>query len=92
MVSSRQMVSKRSFTGIITPCGWGPKGNVESISLQTTDENEFLIEKNLSERELRSHINASVRVKGKIRERIDGKKSLSVREFRLLDCCPGNSM
>ena len=71
--------------GIITPASWDSDGNVVDISLQTTDENEFIIEKSQSERELRLHMNAMVEVKGKTRKRIDGKQSLTVKEFRLTE-------
>ena len=75
------MVSKRIFKGIIIPSGWDTEGGIKSISLQTIDEDEFLIENNKFGNELMDFINAKVEVKGKVRERIDGKKSLSVREF-----------
>jgi hypothetical protein len=79
------MASKRTYEGIITPSGWDPSGNVESISLQTIDENEYLIEKNRLEMELRTLIYAKVEVKGKIRQLISGKKALAVREFKPVD-------
>ena len=79
------MAHRRVFRGVITASGWDPKGNIESISLQTIDESEFLIEKNRSEGELRALINAKVEVRGKVRERIDGKKALSVYEFKPVD-------
>lgn len=79
------MVTRMFLKGIITPSGWDLKGNIEAISLQTVDEDEFLIEKNRLEVKLRDRINSMVKVKGKVRERIDGKKSLSVREFEIVD-------
>ena len=83
------MVLKRTFEGIITPSDWDPEGNVRSISLQTTDEKELLIEANKFERELRILINAKVQVKGRVRELISGKKSLAVHEFRSVDSYQG---
>lgn len=84
------MVSKHIFEGIITPSSWDLKGNIESISLQTVDEMELLIEENRLERELRALINAKVELKGKARELLSGKKSLSVREFKLVDSYRGD--
>ena len=78
-------ISQTVFKGILTPSGWDEKGNILSISLQTIDENEYLIEKNEMEGELRSYINEKVEVKGKVRERIDGKKSLYVRYYKPVD-------
>ncbi len=84
------MVSKHIFEGIITPSSWDLEGNIESISLQTVDEMELLIEENRLERELRALINAKVELKGKARELLSGKKSLSVREFKLVDSYRGD--
>lgn len=76
------MVTKRVFKGIITPAGWSSNGGIESISLQTIDENELIIEKNTCERELRALISRPVAVKGRVRDHLDGKRSIAVREYR----------
>jgi len=82
---AKKEISQGVFKGILTPSGWDEKGNILSISLQTIDENEYLIEKNEMEKELRAYINEKLEVKGKVRERIDGKKSLYVRYYKPVD-------
>ena len=75
-------ISKSAFTGILTPSDWDENGKVERISLQTIDEKEYLIEKNKLEIELRHLLNERVQLKGKVRERIDGKRSLLVQDYK----------
>ena len=82
---AKKSTSQKVFQGILTPSGWDEKGNILSISIQTTDEKEYHIEKSPMENELRSYINEKIEVMGKVRERIDGKKYLFVRQYKLVD-------
>jgi len=77
--------SQNVYIGILTPSGWDEKGNILTISLQTIDENEYIIEKNEMEMELRSYINEKLQVKGKVKKRMDGKKSLHVEDYKPVD-------
>lgn len=81
-----------AFTGILTPSDWDEHGNIKGISLQTIDENEYLIEKNKLETELRLLLNERVELKGKVRERIDGKKSLVVQDYKRIISYNGKSI
>ena len=89
---AKKKISQKVFKGILTPSGWDEKGNILSISLQTIDENEYIIEKNEMERELRSYINEKIEVKGKVRERIDGKKSLYIQQYKPVDAYDENQI
>lgn len=82
---AKKSTSQKVFQGILTPSAWDDKGNILSISIQTTDEKEYHIEKSPMENELRSYINEKIEVMGKVRERIDGKKYLFVRQYKLVD-------
>jgi len=74
----KQKQSKRKFKGIITPFAW-MNGNVIEISINTNDEEEYIVEHNETGKELFSYIHYPVEVSGIIKKRVsDGKMIISV--------------
>ncbi|MBF0449890.1 MAG: hypothetical protein HQK75_04245 [Candidatus Magnetomorum sp.] len=76
----KKKFGKRKFKGIITPAAWRNDTVIE-ISIQTTDEEEYIVEHNETGREMLSFLHYPVEVSGRIKPRIsDGKMMISVEK------------
>ena len=73
--------SKPKIEGIIIPSSWDENGNIKGVSLHTSNETEYWVENSGVGRELLTHIHHKVEAIGKIRERLDGRMSISVRNY-----------
>jgi hypothetical protein len=69
--------------GIVIPSGWDAHGNVKQISLHTSDETEYRVERGGVGQQLIAHIHSKVEATGKIREQLDGHLYINVRRFLL---------
>jgi len=81
------MIVKRrtpKIEGIIIPSNWDDEGNIKGVSLHTADEKEYRVEHGGVGKELLSHIHRKVEAAGKIRERLDGRLYISVRDYQPL--------
>jgi hypothetical protein len=74
-------IRNQKILGIITPSEWNPKGDIIGISLQGTNEIEYIVHLGKRGRELFNHIYEKIEIEGKIGERFDGKKTISVANF-----------
>ena len=66
------------ISGIVVPAKWDDAGNVTGTAIQSFDENEYIIESDITGAMLKDYIHKSVVVSGKIRERLDGKMLIRV--------------
>jgi len=74
----KKKFGKRKFKGIITPFTWR-NGIVVEISIQTTGEEEYIVEHNETGREMLSFLHYPVEVSGTIKKRVsDNKMMISV--------------
>ena len=71
------------LTGIVIPAQWDMNGKVITISIHTNDEKIFMVEHTKIGNDLFDFIQKEVKVTGKIRERIDGKTSISIKSFMI---------
>ena len=71
------------LTGIVIPAQWDTNGRVITISIHTNDEKIFIVEHTKTGNDLFDFIHKEVKVTGKIRERIDGKTSISIKSFMI---------
>ena len=76
---------KPTLEGIIVPAAWDAHGNVKGISINTNYEKEYLVEPNITGKELLNYIHEIVAIKGNIRERLDGSLHISVRSYQTLE-------
>lgn len=76
--------------GTIFPAKWDENRNVVNIVIDTTDEDEYLIDQNKNGRELLGFINRKVEITGTVRETDDNEFIFNVRTYTLLDD-PANS-
>ena len=83
---------KPTLTGIILPAAWDEHGNVKGISINTNYEKEYLVEPNITGKELLNYIHEKVAIKGKIRERLDGSLHISVRSYQTLENYSDNNL
>ena len=77
--------TKPKIRGIVLPEKWNDEGSVISVAIHTDDETAYLVEQNRKGRELLKLIRCKVEAEGKIRERLDGKTILMVREYNTID-------
>ncbi len=77
------MKKKIKITGIVTPANWDKDGNVIQISIQTTNEEEFVVEKSRIGSELMAHLQSKIEAVGATRRRLDGKTIMRVETYHL---------
>ena len=76
----KKKIDNKIIKGIITPSSW-KNGDVDEISIQTTEEEEYIVDLNETGREMFSFLHYPVEVSGRIKQRLlDGKKMISVRK------------
>jgi hypothetical protein len=68
--------------GVIIPVEWDENGNVVAIGISTHGEDEYIIEDEGKEEELKALIRQEVEVFGEARTR-DGKRIIKVRKYKL---------
>jgi len=73
------------ITGIIMPNRWDEKGKIIEIALYTNKEEVYAVEDNRLTRVLINLMQKQVEVKGEIRKRTDGNKSIAVQNYRVLE-------
>jgi hypothetical protein len=72
------------ITGIVVPEGWDANDNVIRVGIKTSDYRGYVVEHNRLGKELMSLVNKKVRVKGRVRERLDGEFMLNVDSYELI--------
>jgi hypothetical protein len=77
--------SQKYITGIILANQWDEIGNVMGVSLYTDREEIYTVTQNKRINDLLSLIQKKVRVKGKIKEKADGKKIVYAETVRKLE-------
>ena len=71
-------------TGIIIPNNWDENGRVIQIAIYTNEEDVYLVEHNRQGKDLLSHINKRVAVKGKIMEGNEVNQFIVVENYSVL--------
>jgi hypothetical protein len=72
-------------TGIIMPNNWDENGKVIEIALYTNTEDLYTVEQNSLSQKLIKFIHTRVEIRGKIRKHPDGKKSIAVQNYMVLE-------
>ena len=80
-----EISQKIVITGIIMANNWDEKGKVIEIALYTNNEEVYALEDNNLTQELINLLQRKVEIKGKIRIQPDGKKSIAVRNYMVLE-------
>ena len=74
-----------AVTGIIMPNNWDENGRVIEIALYTNTEDLYTVEQNSLTQELIKFMHTRVEIRGKIRKLPDGKKSIAVQNYMVLE-------
>lgn len=72
--------------GVIIPVEWDENGNVVAVAISTHGEDEYVIENEGKERELKALIRQEVEVIGEVRKR-DGKRIIRIKAYTLKNRC-----
>lgn len=72
------------ITGIILPSKWNEAGKPARIAIHTDDQKEYQIDFSGAGRELLNLTYKKVAVQGKLREQLNGRAILCVRQYRIL--------
>jgi hypothetical protein len=78
---SRRKKRERTITGIIVPEDWDKENRVIRVAVKTPFYEEYVVEHNKQSKELLFLIDHKVRVRGRIRERLDGSMLISVNTY-----------
>jgi len=75
-----------TISGIVIPIEWDDDdyGDATSVAIQTSDEEEYLVDKNKKGKELLAFIEEEVEVTGTLREDEDGNFIIKINEFSLI--------
>jgi hypothetical protein len=73
-----------TITGIIIPAEWGENDEVTAVSIQTTDDEEYLVDPNKKGKELLDFIDWQVEATGIVKEE-DGNAIFKVSSYSLMD-------
>ncbi len=79
------MDTEVSIKGIISPADWDSDFNVTEIKISADQERDFLIDRDSVGEILFKHIQESVKVSGIIGEDEKGNKTITVKNFEVLD-------
>ena len=83
---------KPAISGIVIPVQWDANGKVVTVTIHSADEKVFLVEHTKIGNDLLELTQKKVAVAGKIRERLDGKTSIGIKSYKILDEQSENNM
>jgi hypothetical protein len=75
---------KRTISGVIVPEDWDDRDRVIRVGVKTSDYEEYIVEYNQQGKELMSLIDQRVRVRGKVRQVLDGDLMIAVTSYELV--------
>lgn len=78
--------------GIILPSRWNEKGKPARIAIHTDDQKEYQIDFSGAGKELLNLTYKKVAVQGKLREQLNGRSILSVRQYQIIKDTSENSV
>ena len=80
------------ITGIIMPSRLNEQGKPARISIHTDDRKEYQIDFSGAGKELLNLTYKKVAVQGKLREQLNGRPILSVRQYQIINDATENSV
>ena len=92
MKNIKRQNKKSVIFGIVIPIQWDVNDQVITVSIHTRDEKVYLVEHTKIGNDLLDLIHKEVEVTGKIRERLDGKTSIGIKSYKIVDEQSENNM
>jgi predicted lipoprotein len=80
------------ITGVILPSRWNEAGKPARIAIHTDDQKEYQIDFSGAGKELLNLTYKKVAVQGKLRDQLNGRAILIVRQYRIINDSPENSV
>ncbi|KPK45641.1 MAG: hypothetical protein AMK74_02840 [Nitrospira bacterium SM23_35] len=80
----RKKGKKRTITGNVIPDDWDERNNVIRVAIKTPDYEEYVVEPSRQGKQLLSMIDCTVRVRGTVRERLNGDLTISVDNYKMI--------
>ena len=77
--------------GTILPSRWNEQGKPSRIAIHTDDKKEYQIDFSGAGKELLNLTYKKVAIQGKLREQLNGRAILSVRQYQIINDAPENS-
>jgi hypothetical protein len=74
----KKAVSKNTIEGQVIPNQWDENGKIIEIAIHTDNEEIYIVAHNRVEGVLLNQLHETVRIQGKIMERLDGNKLIHV--------------
>jgi hypothetical protein len=81
---NRKKGRKRAITGIVTPFDWNDSYDVLRVLIKTPDREEYVVEPNKQGKQLLSLVDRTVRVRGAVRQRLNGDFTVSVDNYKVI--------
>jgi hypothetical protein len=75
---------KRAITGVVTPFDWNADYDVLRVLIKTPDREEYVVEPNKLGKQLLSLVDHTVRVRGVVRQRLNGDFTVSVDNYKVI--------
>jgi hypothetical protein len=75
---------KRAITGVVTPFDWNHSYDVLRVLIKTPDREEYVVEPNKLGRQLLSLVEQTVRVRGAVRQRLNGDFTVAVDNYKVI--------
>ena len=75
---------KRAITGVITPVDLNDSNDALRVIIRTPDREEYVIEPNKLGKQLLSLVGHTVRVRGTVRQRLNGDFTVSVDNYKVI--------
>ena len=75
---------KRAITGVVTPIDWNDSYGVLRVLIKTLDREEYVVEPNKQGKQMLSMVDRTVRVRGTVRQRLNGDFTVSVDNYKVI--------
>lgn len=85
MITKKKEGALSTLQGVVLPSKWDKEGRVMRISLNTQDENEYIIDYSGKGKELLNHLRKRIEVEGKILQRIGGAFYIKVNGYNFIN-------
>lgn len=85
MDKQNKKMGQSIIEGIIIPEKWDDDGKITGVTIQTNNENVYLVEHTRVGHELLNLIHEKVKAQGKIRERMDGHTLIAVQSYQKVE-------
>ena len=80
----KKKTSDIAIIGVVTPAAWDEGGGMTGISIQATDEVEYVVEQDNIGHGLMALVHKRVKADGSIRQRVDGKIVIRIHAYDII--------